>query len=527
MGWRTTKSLLSALLLNQALPGNAFDQDKAFVQQYGLNCGRLKQDLPKLNRIVNGDIADITDFPWQVWLSNWSDHPRKIYCGGSIIAPYWILTAGHCLYGGVPSYTYIYYQSGGVSNPDPTIKQNQAKRFITHDLYDGSFSQVHKYDVGLVELTEAIDFSDPSIFAVPICLPAQDYCLERGTKVTVSGYGWTSSNGPVADQLMYADVPVMSEAECEAKSSYTPIINFNNEFCSGGQNKDSCAGDSGGPLTHRNEGTETSTIVGLVSWGIGCNEVQHPGVYVKLTTFLGWIKEQSGVTNVHNDYDNPTSSRCDMSYYNHGRGVNADDTRVPTEADWIDDGTTSGDDGGDGGNSGDDNGDSSPDPTVPPAPIFDWLAATQDLFADGLARATLMGCIDTMAKRLKENRVVYFQNTGSKFCSTTKFNEKSWPRAEYISSLEQIRASIVKRKKTKVRTRSQCLTSTGSLNDGAPTWKKCAKKKTVAQSWRTNEDGNLINQQTGKCICTKYMKKNKRRYGMSCDVGHARCDKFL
>jgi len=47
---------------------------------------------PPGRRIVGGEKTDIKQHPWQVALQV----RGQFYCGGSIIAEYWIVTAAHC-----------------------------------------------------------------------------------------------------------------------------------------------------------------------------------------------------------------------------------------------------------------------------------------------------------------------------------------------------------------------------------------------------------------------------------------------
>lgn len=55
-------------------------------------------------------------------------------------------------------------------------------------------------------------------------------------------------------------------------------------------------GDGGGPLVCQDDGFYE--LVGLVSWGFGCGRQDVPGVYVKVSSFIGWINQIISVNNL-------------------------------------------------------------------------------------------------------------------------------------------------------------------------------------------------------------------------------------
>ncbi|KAJ8335034.1 hypothetical protein SKAU_G00406730 [Synaphobranchus kaupii] len=113
----------------------------------------------------------------------------------------------------------------------------------------------------------------------PVALPTR--CAPAGTMCTVSGWGdtMTSNDGT---RLQCLEIPILSDRDCE--NSYPGMITPS-MFCAGylEGGKDSCQGDSGGPVVCNNE------LQGVVSWGYGCAERDHPGVYAKVCLFNDWL----------------------------------------------------------------------------------------------------------------------------------------------------------------------------------------------------------------------------------------------
>ena len=59
--------------------------------------------------------------------------------------------------------------------------------------------------------------------------------------------------------------------------------------------KDACLGDSGGPLACQVGTDGPWMLYGITSWGIGCGDPLHPGVYTRVTKLQSWIMQKTGV----------------------------------------------------------------------------------------------------------------------------------------------------------------------------------------------------------------------------------------
>ncbi|NXM06118.1 ACRO protein, partial [Tyrannus savana] len=58
--------------------------------------------------------------------------------------------------------------------------------------------------------------------------------------------------------------------------------------------KDTCQGDTGGPLVFKGNNADFFWQVGLTRWGIGCARASLPGVYISTQSSCRWILVQMG-----------------------------------------------------------------------------------------------------------------------------------------------------------------------------------------------------------------------------------------
>ena len=101
--------------------------------------------------------------------------------------------------------------------------------------------------------------------------------------------GRTSFEGDASDVLNEVRLNVVDEAECDAV--YGGGIT-DSMMCASLPGKDSCQGDSGGPMIVKGVDASADVQVGIVSWGTGCADADHPGVYARVSHQLDWIETQ-------------------------------------------------------------------------------------------------------------------------------------------------------------------------------------------------------------------------------------------
>ncbi|XP_059505974.1 transmembrane protease serine 2-like [Stegostoma tigrinum] len=246
------------------------------VTLHCIGCGARMYDRNVSERIVGGQLAAPKEFPWQVSLHLNNRH----ICGGSILTPYWVITAAHCGERHPFPSNWLVYSGILQQTATHVVNPHSVDKFITHE----KFNKVNKdYDIALLKLKSPFMLSDS---IRPVCLPNYGQTFPTGSICWISGWGDLWEGGPPPDSLQWTTAPLITYDDC--KKLYFDIITPR-MLCAGLEEggHDACQGDSGGPLTTKQK--SLFWLVGVTSWGYGCARFGKPGVYVKVTTLLDWI----------------------------------------------------------------------------------------------------------------------------------------------------------------------------------------------------------------------------------------------
>ncbi|KAF5298245.1 hypothetical protein FQR65_LT09756 [Abscondita terminalis] len=260
-----------------------------------------------INRIIDGTITDLREFPWMAILIYQTERGPGLACGGVLINKKYVLTAAHCVTGSsVKKIGKLIAVRLGEhdtrTNPDcdnNPVDEDCAASHIDvyvesshpHPNYTSTDSNRYN-DIALVKLQTEVTFSND---LQPICLPStfnEILWNIPGANLHICGWGKTETSDGSFVKLK-AIVPVVNQSNCNLPYAGRKIKIGNLQICAGGGTADSCKGDSGGPIMYEDKFTSDDSrwyTVGVTSFGAEpCATKGIPAIYTKITPYLEWI----------------------------------------------------------------------------------------------------------------------------------------------------------------------------------------------------------------------------------------------
>ena len=198
----------------------------------------------------------------------------KALCTGTLIAPDVVLTAGHCIETD-PKEVLL----GSIDYTKSTGEVIAVKSATAYPSWRTEF------DVGVLVL-EHESKAKPR----PIVAACAAQHLEVGASVTLVGFGLTAAAGTGANSRLRQATLTVSDPSCTGDPACAAKVAPNGEFVAGGDGKDSCFGDSGGPIYLQD------ALIGVVSRGVGTSAEPcgGGGIYVRADRVVAWVERVTG-----------------------------------------------------------------------------------------------------------------------------------------------------------------------------------------------------------------------------------------
>jgi secreted trypsin-like serine protease len=267
-------------LMMAVLPARAASNDDYTAAQ---NDGG-QTDAPIHAQIVGGTDVPNGKYPFMAAIfERVGEGPPWTYghtCGATLIDPDSVLTAAHCVDDGE------FASDLRVTVGRTVLSSNQGyvrnvNRIYIHPYYD---SETQKNDVAVLKLSSRVNLPW-------ILLPrSTDNHWERnGRNLSVAGWGETFTEEGYPDRMKETRVPVLSDYWAER--FYGDVFYPKVMVAAGREGKDTCFGDSGGPLFERailfDSRGRRHTVhyqVGITSFSFGesCGQAGYVGAYTEV-----------------------------------------------------------------------------------------------------------------------------------------------------------------------------------------------------------------------------------------------------
>ncbi|CAK1604231.1 unnamed protein product [Parnassius mnemosyne] len=237
---------------------------------------RARTHMWDMLRIIGGRPAPPGKWPWQVAVLN---RYKEAFCGGTLVSLWWVVTAAHC------------------------VRRRLFVRLGEHDLFVRGNGELEMRVVGAVvhpHYDPDTVVNDVAMLKLPAparpelghgiaCLPQPYQIMPPHTTCTILGWGKKRATDAHGTRILHeAQVSTIQQGVC--RRSYWQYAITDNMVCAGRGRRDSCAGDSGGPLLCRDRNMRY-ILQGITSFGDGCGKRGKYGIYTRTAGYVTWMRD--------------------------------------------------------------------------------------------------------------------------------------------------------------------------------------------------------------------------------------------
>jgi trypsin len=236
----------------------------------------VRNDTQPFPYIIGGEIAGNNEFPWFGRTDITLFDGIFFYsssCGGSLIHEDIVVSAVHCIVDEVrdnPSVSFSINFNLGANEFDGSDGiVYEVTNIYWPTAYSFPFNDIVFYKLSVSTSVRPVSWnSNPSIPSV-------------GDVGTAAGFGRTSNDGEQSPILLKADLPTISNADCD---EFYRDFDGESMTCTFEQGQSTCQGDSGGPIV-----TQSGVLFGLTSFGPinGCDT--GPTGFTRVSFFSDFI----------------------------------------------------------------------------------------------------------------------------------------------------------------------------------------------------------------------------------------------
>ncbi|XP_053833060.1 acrosin-like [Vidua macroura] len=244
-----------------------------------------------MSRVVGGTSVQPGAWPGIVSIQATWENGTWHMCSGVLLSSQWVLTVAHCFAraGGISMWKVVMGASD-LTQMGPEAEVRHIQRLLVHQHYVPATA---RNDIALLELDQPVECSD---YIQLGCVPDASLRVSELKSCYIAGWNFARAQG-TGMVLQESKVHLMDTELCNSSPWYAGAVHADN-LCAGYPQGgiDTCQGDSGGPLVCKDNEADYYWLVGLNSWGRGCDRARHPGIYTSTQHFYNWILLQTGLS---------------------------------------------------------------------------------------------------------------------------------------------------------------------------------------------------------------------------------------